>query len=86
MKYKLVLVEWVDSIVPHNRWEDLDAYPNDGEGALCQSVGWLVKDNEKIKVLSQSICTYTKGGDPETGLGFLTIPTVSVLRIKERTE
>lgn len=75
---KLVLIEWLDSARPEPGWRYLSDAPA-LEVVNCVSVGWLVGDSKRVKMLAPNI------GDVESGesvqaSGFIRIPTVAILR------
>jgi hypothetical protein len=81
--YKLVLVEWVDSYTDTKTWHRLDGEINDP--AICISVGYLVGDKEKVKVIYPHIALEDKVSD-ECGKGAIIIPTISIVGIKILSE
>lgn len=46
---RLVLIEWVDSYGASATWQNLSSC--EPELMVCQSVGWLVHDDERCKVI-----------------------------------
>ena len=74
----LVAVEWVDSVRPARvEWQWLsDIEPS--RAVECWSVGWLIQDDEHVKVLVPNI----GGQDPEAQIcGQICIPARAVKRI-----
>lgn len=77
--YPLVYVEWDDSFGVSSRWE---AIPNDyptPKSTMCQSVGWLVYDGKKYKVVVPHLTG--PEGDTWSGCGDMTIPVGVIVRI-----
>lgn len=80
----LVLIEWEDSAQPIAEWQ----YLADFEGLSiveCASVGWLIQDDDKVKVLAPNIGDV---GNPETAQasGVIRIPSRCVTRISQLSE
>ncbi len=72
----LVLVEWVDSGQPIPGWQWL----SDLESRVphkCVSVGFLVQDDEKSKVLAPNLGASDGGGEWDQASGLITIPTAA---------
>lgn len=84
MDKKLVLIEWVDSAQPLPGWRYLEDAPSP-EAIRCFSVGWLVSENERAKVLVPNIGDLDSGGSAQ-GSGFIRIPVASVIRQVELVE
>lgn len=74
MPHKLVYIEWVDSHMVHGWTRD----PPETHLQVCKSVGWLLHDGDKTKVVCPHI---TVDKDPEM-CGLMTIPTCSVVKIE----
>ena len=51
---KLILIKWVDSVQPVPGWHFLDDAP-ENEITECQSVGWLVAENDVSVMIAQSV-------------------------------
>jgi hypothetical protein len=47
-----VLIEWEDSAQPVPRWAWLEDAKDWNSIVRCQSVGWLIHGDEKVKVLA----------------------------------
>lgn len=82
-KRRLVLVEWEDSHCSQG-WEHIGDEIED-RALVCRSVGWLLLDGEKAKVVAPHM------SDPDCGValqanGTMTIPTRAVLRIVDLAE
>lgn len=73
------MLEWEDSRQPSPSWKHLRDV-----GAtvpvLCRSVGWLIVDNKRTKVLAPNMGDI-EGGDSMQVSGTLTIPSRAVRRI-----
>lgn len=75
---RLVLIEWEDS---HSAggWQQLGGTLDD-RALVCRSVGWLVLDGERAKVVVPHL-NEQEPGVPLQGSGVMTIPSRAVLRI-----
>jgi len=83
---RLVLIEWVDSAIAPQGWEvvaDMNDFP---VVAKCQSVGWLMKDTEKCKVVVPHLNGKDQPGIAYQYCGYVVIPTVAVTRIVDLVE
>lgn len=72
---RLVLVEWEDSH-GNGEWQEIGALED--RALVCRSVGWLVLDGKKAKVIAPHII------EPETGVefqgcGIMTIPAAAII-------
>jgi len=77
--YKLVCIEWVDSYGCSPDWEALeDCTP---VPMVCQSVGWLIHDDEKCKVIVPHLSQQNHPNARRQGCGDMTIPTSAVVKI-----
>lgn len=48
----LVKIEWLDSSQPVASWKFLTEYrDNPGRPLKCESVGWMIQDDDDLKVL-----------------------------------
>lgn len=72
----LVLIEWVDSAQPTHGWSWLEDHPWTGV-VKCQSVGWLVHEDEEVKALAPNLGNM--GGDIQVS-AVIRIPTQAVIR------
>jgi hypothetical protein len=80
----LVLIEWLDSGQPIPGWQWLsDLDPR--RAHKCVSVGFLVQDDEKIKVLAPNLGASNGDYDWDQASGLFTIPTVSITKIERLT-
>ncbi len=75
---RLVLVEWEDSH-GDGEWQQLDGEIED-RVLVCRSVGWLVLDGERVKVVAPHL-HQGEEGVPTQGCGIMTIPTSAVIRV-----
>jgi hypothetical protein len=80
-KKRLVLIEWADSRQPTPGWERI-ADIAERTYCVCQSVGWMIQDNQKVKVLAANVAD---AGDEMQAMGIVTIPTACILAIKPVT-
>lgn len=80
---RLVLIEWVDSSLTHERWTRLDdARPDLG---VVRSVGWLHYDGADCKQLIAHHIAETETV-AEQGCGGMTIPSCAIRRMVDLTE
>lgn len=78
---RLVLIEWVDSYGCSSRWAQIsDVQP---ELMVCQSVGWLIYDDEQCKVILPHRSTGDHPNAGQQGCEDMTIPTVAVVSITD---
>ena len=75
---RLVLIEWEDSH-GDGAWQQLDAEIED-RVLVCRSVGWLVLDGKRAKVIVPHLSEQDTGV-PRPGRGVMTNPARAVLRI-----
>lgn len=83
-KPRLVLIEWLDSAQPVPGWHFLGDAP-DVEVVRCCSVGWLVGESKRAKMLAPNIAALEHGGSSQ-GSGFIRIPARSITRVVDLTE
>ena len=76
MDPRLVLIEWVDS---HYRPGWTTDAPDDTHLLRCRSVGWLVHEDDDVKVLSANV---TDEEDVQR-CGDMTIPAAAITNIRE---
>ena len=81
-KFKLVLVEWLDSQGPEGSWHSISDENNKNyiEEMKCNSVGFLLYDGKDCKRIMPHISGALAGLQ---GRGDLLIPTKAILSIKE---
>ena len=83
MLERLVMIEWEDSH-SDGSWQELEGELQD-RVLLCRSVGWLVMDGERAKVVVPHV-SEQDAGVPLQGSGVMTIPARSALRITDLQE
>lgn len=71
--YPLVLVEWEDSSQPASRWYQLDEII-DAAAAVCRTVGFLMRDDDQVKVIAHSVAAHF-------ATGIIRIPSRAVVRV-----
>lgn len=77
LPYPLVMIEWVDSSRIGEGWIDLaDIAPPDP--SKCVSVGFLVSENEKGKILIPTVADVEREQNRHTHGGIM-IPSCSIL-------
>lgn len=79
----LVMIEWVDSVQPSPQWVLLSEYEQ-RTALTCRSVGWLIQDTAKAKVIAANMAGDSV--DNIQGCGLITIPTCAILRITKLKE
>lgn len=75
-QFPLVVIEWLDTYCVH-RWRTDEPST---EPLHCRSVGWLMHDGDKTKVIAASVA-----GELEPGFqrdGEMTIPVGCIVRIQ----
>lgn len=75
---RLVLIEWEDSHADGS-WQQVGGVIED-RALVCRSVGWLVLDGERAKVIAPHI-NEQESGVPLQACGIMTIPASAVLRV-----
>lgn len=75
---KMVQIEWVDSKRPNPTWKFLSDMEKE-EVCKCVSVGYLIHDNEDIKVLAPNMADIES--KEMQCCGEITIPTASIKKI-----
>ena len=80
---RLVLIEWVDSH-GNGEWQDI-ASPIADRALVCRSVGWLVLDGRRAKVIAPHINESEPGVEAQ-GCGIMTIPAAAVLSVRTLRE
>lgn len=76
---KLVMVEWVDSHSGRG-WQSLEELEEVAEPLYCISVGWLIKETERCKVIVPHISGEENGNIILQGCGDITIPQNAILK------
>jgi len=79
--YKLVLIEWVDSYGCSSAWSSVDNC--NVAPMVCKSVGWLIHDDKKCKVVVPHLSQSNHPNANQQGCGDMTIPSPAVLKIVE---
>lgn len=74
---KLVLIQWDDPCICSAHWKPLDD-KEEPEAIHCMSVGWLLKDGKKTKVVVPHVAQ-----DGDQGFGDMTLPVGCIRRIVE---
>jgi hypothetical protein len=80
----LVIIRWQDSAQPLPSWQYISALPQT-RAIECATVGWLLKDDEDIKVICQSVGDLENPKNAQAS-GIMTIPARCVLSIERLTE
>jgi hypothetical protein len=80
----LVIIRWQDSAQPLPAWQYLSALPRT-RPIECATVGWLLKDDDDIKVICQSVGDLDNPNNAQAS-GIMTIPARCVLSIEKLTE
>jgi hypothetical protein len=80
--YKLILVEWIDSVLGFQGWKFLKEQPRQLTSFL--SVGFLVHEDDKCIVIYPHIDN-SKDDDDTTGSGDIIIPKTAIRKIKTLT-
>ena len=77
---KLVLIEWVDSHSGRGcqSFEDLK---RSAEPLYCRSVGWMVLENDKCKVIAPHLSGEKNGKTIIQYSGDITIPAKAIIKI-----
>lgn len=75
----LVLIEWQDSAQPVPKWIYLSDF-EPGTAVSCVSVGWLIQDDEKVKVLAPNMGEIQDATHIQAS-GIIRIPCCAVTRI-----
>lgn len=84
MAPKLVLIEWMDSGQPIPGWQWLSDF-EPRRAHKCVSVGFLLQDDEKTKVLAPNLGASSGDDDWDQASGLLTIPTTAVTKLERLT-
>ena len=80
----LVIIRWQDSAQPIPAWKHLSQLPAT-RAIECATVGWLLKDDNDVKVLCQSVGDLDSPQNAQAS-GIMTIPTRCVISIERLTE
>ena len=79
------MVEWVDSHSGRG-WQDLDKLGDVAKPLYCRSVGWLIAETRKCKVIVPHISGEENKDILLQGNGDIAIPTRAIIRIKPLKE
>ena len=80
----LVIIRWHDSAQPLPSWQYLSALAL-ARPIECATVGWLLKDDDDVKVICQSVGDFENPKNAQAS-GIMTIPARCVLSIEKLTE
>ena len=78
--YDLVIAYWED-IVGSCEWSDITDIKK-STTAICCTVGWLMKQDEKVTILMSDF-NFESNNEVKQGGGHTTIPTKNILKIKK---
>ena len=78
--YDLVIAWWED-IVADSIWVDIPDIKK-STTAICCTVGWLMKQDEKVTILMSDF-NFESNNEIKQGGGHTTIPTKNILKIKK---
>jgi len=81
-RFKLVLIEWIDSEFAELGWRDLGELAGSKTGCppVCQSVGWLISESGGRKTIVSSLDGDNPGA--KHGAGGISIINKAVVRVK----
>lgn len=77
--YRLVLVEWEDSVRPVAEWQWVDDYAVPAV-VLCASVGYLIADTKAAIALAPNLGTICEAGVQACGI--IRIPRSAIVRMR----
>ena len=77
---RLVLIEWEDSH-GNGEWQEIDGSIED-RALVCRSVGWLVLDGKRAKVIAPHISEPEPGAEGQ-GCGIMTISAAAILTMTD---
>ncbi|MES0401909.1 MAG: hypothetical protein ABUJ93_00185 [Hyphomicrobium sp.] len=80
----LVIIRWQDSAQPISAWKYLSDLPRTWP-IECATVGWLLKDNDDVKVICQSVGDLHNPNNAQAS-GIMTIPARCVISIERLSE
>lgn len=78
--FRLVYVEWADSSGCSSNWETISDNVN-MTPLVCASVGWLVQDDKRCKVIVPHLTAINRPDVKQQGCGDMTIPTSAVIKM-----
>ena len=73
---RLVLIEWLDSYGCSSDWQSLDSV--NVQTMTCKSVGWLLHEDERYKVIVPHVSDGTN-----QGCGDMTIPAAAIVSLRD---
>jgi hypothetical protein len=77
--YPLVYVEWNDSYGVSSHWEEIPKKFKPPKSIICRSVGWLVYDGNKHKVIVPHLSPV--GKKKWNGCGDMAIPATAIVQL-----
>ena len=80
--YRLVLIEWEDSVRPDSEWRHLESV-SATEIIKCQSVGFLIHDGKSVKSLAPNVAEVGKPDAQASGI--IRIPARCITKIRDLT-
>ncbi len=83
-KCPLVIIRWQDSAQPISAWKYLSDLPRTWP-IECATVGWLLKDDDDVKVICQSVGDLHNPNNAQAS-GIMTIPARCVVSIERLSE
>lgn len=83
-KCPLVIIRWQDSAQPISAWKYLSDLPRTWP-IECATVGWLLKDDDDVKVICQSVGDLHNPNNAQAS-GIMTIPARCVISIERLSE
>ncbi len=79
-EYPLILVEWIDASRISDGWADMKDLPNP-EPHICVSVGFLVKEDKRGKILIPTIADI-KNRENQHAYGGMLIPISAIVSVR----
>lgn len=76
--YPLVLIEFRDATQPDNGWVTVEEYELPAD-SVCQSVGFIIRENKHEVALAQTITDYHDELTPQV-IGVFRIPKSAIVR------
>jgi len=80
----LVIIRWQDSAQPISAWKYLSDLPRT-QPIECATVGWLLKDDDDVKVICQSVGDLDNPNNAQAN-GIMTIPARCIVSIERLSE
>lgn len=80
---QIVIVKWLDAFGCSSSWRERDDIEK-ATPSICESVGWLIKDEDDYIVLVPHVANETLGSTWQ-GCGDMTIPRAAIQRINPLT-